>query len=58
MKASEVDGDIPIIAITSSAMYGDRSKAPDAGRVRSISKSRSTPHLCGQNPSPPRAGEE
>ena len=31
IRASEANGDIPIIAITSFAMYGDRSRVLDAG---------------------------
>lgn len=31
IRASEADGDVPIIAITSFAMYGDRSKVMEAG---------------------------
>jgi CheY-like chemotaxis protein len=31
IRASEADGDIPIIVITSLAMYGDRGKVLDAG---------------------------
>jgi CheY-like chemotaxis protein len=38
IRASEADVDIPIIAITSFAMYGDRNKALEAGCIAYFEK--------------------